>query len=977
MQERSRRNSGARLLPWVLVATAAALIAVLSGGGEGGRGRSLDPGSASSPSTGEPGADEPSTGRPPAQGRAEHQRAALGGRDAPETDGAAVTGLAPRARVSVDLLGRVVDGDGLAVPEAQVRLSAVGPDGQASAETTSACDAGDDGTFRIARAEWMGGELFVHVRARGHVVLQRSLTLAGDEDGDEDEQWLPDLVVERGVVLGGVVLDWKGDPVEGACVWRDSVGREDTLEELRFVMGVFGAEGAGVGLTDVEGRFELPNEEIGPFELRVAHGAHPELCFEGVAPTAGVVMTELLLRLAPAASIEGRVRGWPGDRPGVVVRAEPTRARDSLPRTLAELIEAAGLGRGRMGLIAPGGTFTIEGLEPRAPYEVQVIALGQNGLQREACSAAVNAVAGGRAVELKWEVGAVVAFQARSEEAGTPLREVRVRYTWRVPEARGRERAFPSGSVELDGLRPSPSPGLLDLVVSAADHLPLGRQALSVPAGGRVELGQITLRRAPRLHVVVLDQRTDEPLDEAVLAARPAIATQEGAHDAAPAPVKGESDREGRCELTLAFSGAWVLEVGRDGFATETLEGLSAPGDLEASELVVRLRRGGAVSVRVLDEEEHGVERATVHHRDPDGVRESRRAEGSSLIVFSNLSEGLHHFRAVHGRSDVLSVQEGPWTADDDAEWSSVLVRAGGAETLVLRVPTLTALEGRVLARGVPAIGAAVTFLLGENHSDGAEHLAQVPQAMTGMLSVALPRTRTDGDGRFSFDDLPVGAHRLRVVGSQGAPPVLTVVEIRPGLNVVEIELPLGAIEGHVVDLEGLPVARAVVRALRAPSGPAESVDLAAGRRAAMDLFREGRAPGQAVRLDGSFHLDGIPAEVAIVLEVYAEGFVDLRTDSLTLSSGEVRGGLRLALVPGGAIVVIVKGPVHPLLKVWARSAGPPVESRLGFAGGGLVELRELRPGHWIVSLADEAGAGEGVAVEVHPWEQTWVELVR
>jgi hypothetical protein len=501
-----------------------------------------------------------------------------------------------------------------------------------------------------------------------------------------------------------------------------------------------------------------------------------------------------------------------------------------------------------------------------------------------------------------------------------------------------------------------------------------------VPAGGRIELGVITLQRAPRLRVLVLDQRTDEPLEGAVMTVRPG--GEQGAFelgtDGSPTrAVEGESDREGRCELTLPFGGPWVLEVSRSGFAAETVEGLSAPGVGDASEQLVRLLRGGRVAIKVLDEEDRKVERATVHHRTPDGVRKSLRGEGSAPVVFEDLSPGLHRFRAVHGRSDVLSVQEGPWTEADEAEWSSVLVRAGGEETLILRVPTLTTLEGRVLARDVPATGASITFLLGEHGSDGEERLAQVPRAMTGLLSVALPRTRSDADGRFHFEDLPVGAHRLRVIGSPGAPPVLTGIEIRPGLNEVEIELPLAAIEGRIVDLEGLPVRGAVVRALRVSSGPPESADLAAGRRAAMDLFREGRRAGQAVRRDGSFRLDGIPAGVAIVLEVDAEGFVDLRTDPMTLSSGEVRGEQRLALVPGGAIVATVKGPTHPFLKVWARSVGPPVETRVGFAGGGVVELRELRPGSWIVSLADDAGEGAGVAVEVRPSEQTWVELIR
>lgn len=164
---------------------------------------------------------------------------------------------------------------------------------------------------------------------------------------------------------------------------------------------------------------------------------------------------------------------------------------------------------------------------------------------------------------------------------------------------------------------------------------------------------------------------------------------------------------------------------------------------------------------------------------------------------------------------------------------------------------------------------------------------------------------------------------------------------------------------------------------MRAPQGEAEAPDDAGERLAAMELFREGPRPGQAVRLDGSFRLEGVPAGTPILLEVDAEGFVDLRTAPMSLSVGEVRSNQRLTLERGGAIVVTVRGASHPLLKVWARRVGPPAETRVGYAGGGLAELRELRPGLWRVSLGDRAGEGSGVEVEVRPLEQTWVELAR
>ncbi|MDP6538127.1 MAG: hypothetical protein QF903_10815 [Planctomycetota bacterium] len=982
MKAGSKQNSTLRLVPFALLAAVAALVAVFAGGGAGGGRPALGPHAPSAvggaPRTGTSEvAARPARSRPrDAAERTALESEAAGEQVAP----AGATGVRPG--VPTFLLGRVLDEDGGAIGQAEVRLSPAGREPGADPEAVFACETNDDGLYRVLRAPWMGSALTAHVRARGFVVLQDGVAL---EEGaaDASERWLEDLVLERGVVLAGVVLDAAGEPVEGACVWRDSAGREDTLEELRFVMGVFGAEGAGVGRTDEDGRFELPNEEAGPFELRVAHGAHPELRFEGEAPTPGALVGELVLRLGHAASIEGRVRGWPGDRPGVVVRAEPRRGPDEIPRTLGELIEAAGMGRGRMTLIGADGAFEVEGLEPGAPYEVGVVALGPNGLQREACSEAVTAVAGGRPIELVWDSGASIHLLALGA-GGLPAREVTVRYSWRERGPQGRrawrERRFPDGRVELDGLRPASAPGTLDLAVEAVDHLPWRREGVVVPAGRRVELGPVTLERAPRLRVVVLDHETDTPLAGAALSARPPAPPAGAVLDpdaVLPRTVEGESDGQGVCGLTLPFSGPWVLEVSRRGFATRSIEGASDPRGAEVADLFVRLRHGGRVAVRVLDEEGRQVERATVLHRDPEGVRESRRAEGAEAVEFADLGAGLHHFRAVHGRADVLSVQEGPWSVEDEGEWSAVMVRPGGEEVLVLHVPTLTLLEGRVYSRGVPCAGAKVTFLIGAQGGDAEERLAQVPGAMTGLLRATLPRTRADGDGRFRFEDVPVGDHRLRVVGLEGAPPLVEAVEIRPGHNEIEIDLPLASIEGRVVDRDGLPVAGAIVRAMRAPEGEAETPDEAGERLAAMELFREGPRPGQAVRLDGSFRLEGVPAGIAIVLEAGADGFVDQSTGSLTLSSGEVRAGQRLVLERGGAIVVTVRGAIHPLLKVWARRIGAPARTRVGYAGGGLAELRELLPGRWKVSLGDKAGEGAAVEVDVWPLEQTWVELAR
>jgi protocatechuate 3,4-dioxygenase beta subunit len=349
------------------------------------------------------------------------------------------------------LYGRVLGGFGAPVAGAEVEIEGIGDTadgllqvlgGSTDQETVT----GPDGTFRTGwPARWE--EVNVKIKARGYLPFEQPQDLL-DVEGDQN---LGVFELSPGVVLGGRVVDAAGQPIPGA-----EVRRVEESQELNFGMR-FNRE--GVIETDADGRFLLPNEEPGPYVLLVEHPSYPHGRFTGDTPPAGGEDTGLVLSLAHAASVAGKIEGFPGDREHVRVSAmlrDPGAGSESV---MADMMEDAGFGaEGLESAVAPDGAFKIDGLEAGKAYSIRAYARG-GFFGRDACSDERVVVAGTGDARLTWKPGGALAFRVVDAATRNPLDGVEVRFRWERDGGNGfpdgtRTRKFAAGQVLLDDLRP-------------------------------------------------------------------------------------------------------------------------------------------------------------------------------------------------------------------------------------------------------------------------------------------------------------------------------------------------------------------------------------------------------------------------------------------------------------------------------------------------------------------------------------------
>ncbi|MCZ6597281.1 MAG: carboxypeptidase-like regulatory domain-containing protein [Planctomycetota bacterium] len=878
------------------------------------------------------------------------------------------------------LRGVVIDEFGFPVPGADVVVSEPGgPDNLlellAAVDRKRETTTKEGGTFEVSRGRW-NDEVRVEVTARGFQILNETRTIETAEGDSHLGEFTPQL----GVVLAGVVIDSEGRPVASADVWRTDIEGEQPFDSLRG-LGFMG--GDGVVETDDEGRFELAHEEPGQYALNVRHKDHQQGRFEGVTPPAGQELTGLKLLLAPTVIIRGVVQGFPVGKKHVVAQArvDEVSTNDDSPG-MSIFFEAAGLGAARNGDVQPNGSFEIGGLEPGKRYRVRAFQKG-GFFEQAPCSDEQTVPAGADGVILAWDGGAMVTFRVR--DAGTEGRvsDVTLRYRWTEGGKNTfgndtRKRTFPTGIVRLEELRPSPSPGKLELVVSAPGYLEHREASISVPAGGKVDLGVIKLMEAAIVRVQVLDQRNGKPVKNARVVLRPEHSEAEKEAPAffenvANRTSSGKTDGEGWCELGALSSDKATLVVRRPNYARYEREGLAMPrgGTIEET---VSLLKGGGVDVLVVDSTGLAARGATVHSRAPDGSRGSRETGRKGTVRLKNLVPGEHRFRASRQYGDGgVRVTMQSVAGEKKEVWLDVIVANGRTTSITLEVPSTASLRGTVTARGAPVPHAQVSFLTGAETS----RAERMRSAWSERWGGGGTKAKTDTRGHFRIPEVPVGRHRLRITRADGALPYFVQVEIQNGENRVEIEVPTASIEGRIVDSNGGPVGGAKVRAVRVEKKKESESELE--EIAAMTAFFGG-SEGKSVtsRADGSFVIDGVPPGVPLVVEASARGFVANRSDELTLDEDDIERGVDIALTMGGSVQVEVVGDAGTFVFIGARFEGeadPKPEGKMAFARGGKVVLRDMAPGKWTVYLARRGGEEVGQSIEVRAGEESFVQL--
>lgn len=879
------------------------------------------------------------------------------------------------------LFGTILDPTGFAVGDAQVEVSAQGKAKNLfgmivdnfSKKTTS----GSAGHFEVPRSWITNDEVSVKVTARGYEIWNEDRE-PSEPSGRAD---LGIIELQPAVVLGGVVLDSNGTPVEGVKVMRVERGGDAS----RMFFGSMGGGTQTTASTDAEGRFEMAHEVEGEYDLVTKHESYPQQRYEGETPAAGAEDLSIVIRLDASASLSGRIIGFPRGMPRIVVQASPAvRREDEELRGIALFIPAADA-KSPSAPVAADGSFRVEGLLPGKLYTLK--AMQQKGfMDRAQCSDLQELISGQSKVELTWQKGATLAIQVEDSRTGDPVGEGSVRFLWKASGGMmggmPRQRPFSAGSLRIDELRPEPSPGKLQLVVHAPGYQEQMIDDVSIGQGEDVVLPSVRLQQAALLRVRVLDASDGTPLRRAFVELSPIATSDEDGAIIEGRKSDGNTDKEGWVSLESCSTATANLAVKKGGYG-DYLESDVVMPSAASRELTVELIPGGKVEAYVVDRAGRPVKNSRVYALLSSGDQRMEETNSKGRAKFSSLIPGEHRFRGDRFLESNSGMQFSTNRADlwdEELDWTTVLVSSKATTKVTLRVPSASGLGGRITAAGRPLAGASVRLLQQRESKAEMDAEFELASSMEGSFSGVSSSSKTDSNGAFSLSEVPVGSHVLYVVSQSGSLPHTFEVQVLEGTNFVDLELPVASVSGIVTDTTGRPVRGARIYARRsdaAKEGPDEG-DLEVIR----SMF--GRVDQGSVKTDskGLFTIPNVSPEVPLVVSVSCSGYVADSSEELTVKQGQVYEGLAIKLTRAGSIRVNASAGAQRFVVATATYAGeaegaPADTSSRGWGQGGTVLIKDLAPGLWRVSLneQDEGGEASGTLVEVFPGTQAVVNL--
>jgi hypothetical protein len=809
----------------------------------------------------------------------------------------------------------------------------------------------------------------------------------------------------RGAILSGIVVDPNGRGVAGAKLVRADV---DAGGGGFFFVG--GREPSAV--TAADGTFRIDILACGPWRFVVQSTDHPDFRAEGVAEEPGVEVAGLRWELAPGALIAGTVTGVPSaERDALEVRA----ARGSNEHFFG--------GGGRTARVEPNGSFVLRGLEPGQSYNLEARrarATGDEfGYFERSRSGEVQARAGDSGVLLAYQPEAAVLLTVLDARTKEPVEALRVDagIEWPAPlndEDGKRRESFPGGQVRVGGLRPAGSEERVTINLTATGYEDWGRSDIAVRAGQELDLGVVYLEPVPLVRVRVTDAKSGAPVAGASVrltkreeggnfsVGRSLSITNDGGSEEIDFGEgrRATTDEDGWAEVT-SFEGATVtVSVRARGYAPYRFPGLFLPRG-EGLEHLARLTLGGEVLVTVLGPDGNPLAGQSVGHRAPNvgdfgamrvlggpsGSEHVSDSEGK--VRFSFLEAGLHGFRLDEGAGGdgvfsfgdheavfALGGEEG-----GDDTWTDVEVGEGATAEITLKAAPRGGLEGRVREAGKVLAGATVT-LEKEGGSDG-------PGFRIPGMGGGGPSAKSDGEGRYRIADVKEGSYALKVEHPTRRMPLSFPLEIRPGSNTFDVELPLSILEGRVTDEQGKGIAGVRVwpeRLVPEEGGPRVArgamimiaddggggvVDMAGqfGQRALTDA-------------DGRYTLRGIESDVELVVKAEGDAVQPGSSQPVRVAPDEVRGGVDLRLEAAGSIKVetnLADGSPARFQIVQAsyvENAEAGVEPKFAFVQTGATTLKGLKPGRWKVTVRAAnsgppgQGGGQDQEVVVKPAEE-------
>ena len=523
--------------------------------------------------------------------------------ETPVHGGAAAEPETEEAEATLLLRGRVVDRGGEPVAGALVFAShqqgfpldyVAGEESPERAERWQATT-GADGRFELRGPE--PPTIRLAVCAPGYARHQAD----GIAVPDTEEHELEPVVLERGTVLTGRVIDPAGSGVEGARLMP-----VDARVTRSFWYYRSGYEERPVAVTGASGEFHVDELPSGPWKVRIVSEAHPDRQFEGYAERPGERTDGLVFRLETGAVIAGHVAGVPAaERGRLIVRASPVRDREWFGGSGRERRDAG---------VDETGAFVLRGLDPDLSYRLQARlddAGAQGRRQSPTRSASVNAQAGDRGVTLAYHDEGALLFQVVDASTGAPLTEFRVEYggRWKRPLEDSEGEALknhPEGRVRVGDLRSTDGSAEVGIRVRAVGYETYERDDVAFAPGEELDLGVFSLAPTQVLRVLVTDAATGEPVPEASVVLRPEPEGGDPRGDVERmmeervrqmlSPRSATTDEEGLALLTSIEGETCVLEVSHADYAPATIESLALPRDVDF-EQTVRLVRGGTVRV--------------------------------------------------------------------------------------------------------------------------------------------------------------------------------------------------------------------------------------------------------------------------------------------------------------------------------------------------------------------------------------------
>lgn len=433
----------------------------------------------------------------------------------------------------------------------------------------------DDGSFRIDDVE--PGVVLVTAEGRGHL---RSSPARLDVRPGSVMQGVR-IVVARGAELDVLVLDAKGQPVQGARVQAarpdEPAGAPGPMPGMRRAMRavertidgghddvrVVGANDTlATARTDAQGRAHLSGLPAGAVEVRAEHKDH------AAARPIGLTLgssgsTEVTLRLRAGGYAEAKVldlAGAPlaGERFELSGPTGPDEARS----------EKEGMtgteGTGRVGPLAPG-TYTARLLRKAEPLRVgggAMVVLGGNRAYEETAVEVV--VRDGETTAFTLRMPRLVTVRGVLRDAVGAVAEGRVQ----IAPADGPRGGFgggPSsdtdgeGRYELKGL----SPGRYVLTFGRRGALVEAEEEFEIPAG-RDELERDLLLQTGAVQVTVLDDQ-GSPLPGAQVSLRRGGGQGSQRRDVVAIGIMNDGG-EGGSTITMG-SGAGTVTTDKDGRA--------------------------------------------------------------------------------------------------------------------------------------------------------------------------------------------------------------------------------------------------------------------------------------------------------------------------------------------------------------------------------------------------------------------------